>query len=370
MTFLDALLAEAGNRRRIERIAVWRAFRAAHPVEALAGDARERLAARLVALARDGAVELPAERGAGWDRSARPPLPEWVRLPKAAEGPAAFDPLAVHWAPELGFVPALPRIDHPDDLLAIQAFFASGGRERPVIPMRERSVQIFGDEKRLDRLVNTPLFSEGRLTLAMLRCFAMAPPLVYEDGPAEARGRPVLVIENHHTWWSFCRWNAREGAYAAVVYGAGGGFGRDAVAFLAERCRVVGAPGAVYFGDLDRDGLVIPSRAATSFAPAHGLRLEPALRWYRLLLARASNARLPTGPALDEEGVEWLPTSIQDEVRSHFQAGRRIPQELVGTEELARSAVTSGVSTEAEDPCGNTESSGGLSKQDVDAPGR
>lgn len=335
MTLLDALLQEAGLRRKLDRTAVWRAFRAAHPVEATSGEARERLVARLSALAAEDRLVLPAPTGSGWDRSARPPLPEWVRLPAPPEPPVELDLLSVPWAPELGFVPSLGRIDRPSDLLALQRFFTTGGRTRPVVPMRERSVQLFGDEKRLERLVHTPLFGEGRLDLASLRCFAMAPPLVYQDGPPGSRGRPVLVAENHHTWWSFCRWNARVGEYSAVVYGAGGAFGRDAVAFLAERCRALAAPHADYFGDLDRDGLVIPWRAATSFAPVQGLRIRPGARWYQLLLRRAEDVVLPTGAALSEEGLEWLPESLAVEVRAHFQAGRRIPQELVGTEELA-----------------------------------
>ncbi len=336
MTLLDALVQEADGRRKLDRTAVWRAFRSAHPVEATSGEARERLAARLIALAAEDRLVLPAPTGSGWDRSARPSLPEWVRLPAPPEPPVGLDLLSVPWAPELGFVPSLRRIDRPADLLALQRFFTTGGRTRPVVPMRERSVQLFGDEKRLERLVHTPLFGEGRLELASLRCFAMAPPLVYEDSPLVSRGRPVLVVENHHTWWSFCRWNARVGEYAAVVYGAGGAFGRDAVAFVAERCRALDAPHADYFGDLDRDGLVIPWRAAMSFAPAHGLRILPGVRWYQLLLDRAEEVQLPTGPSLTEEGLEWLPIDLRGKVSDHFRAGRRLPQELVGTEQLAR----------------------------------
>ncbi len=336
MSLLDALVQEAGGRRKLDRTAVWRAFRSAHPVEATSGEARERLAARLSAIAAEGRLVLPAPTGSGWDRSARPPLPEWVRLPAPPAPPVEFDLLSEPWAPELGFLPSLGRIDvPPDELKAVQQFFTTGGRTRPVVPMRERSVQIFRDEKRLERLIHTPLFGPGRLNLASLRCFALAPPLVYEDGPPASRGRPVLVVENHHTWWSFCRWNARVGEYAAVVYGAGSAFGRDAVAFVAERCLALAAPHADYFGDLDRAGLAIPWRAATSYAPAHRLHIRPGERWYRLLLRRAESVVLPTGDALSEEGLEWLPGSLAVEVRAHFQAGRRIPQELVGTEELA-----------------------------------
>ena len=37
-------------------------------------------------------------------------------------------------------------------LLKLQEFFADGGRDRQPVPLKERSLQIFGDEKRLDAL--------------------------------------------------------------------------------------------------------------------------------------------------------------------------------------------------------------------------
>ncbi len=335
MSLLEALIEVARGRRRVDRADVWRAFQSVHPVEAAAGDARERLVARLRALAAEGRLALPAETGGSWDRSARPAFPEWVRLPRAAEPRPAVDVKAVPWAPELAFILGLPKVEHMDELFSIQRFLSSGGRSRALVPMRERSVQLFGDEKRLDRLVRTPLFGEGRLTLEVLRCFSMAPPLAFEKGPAGSERRPVLVVENHHTWWSFCRWNAREGEYAAVAYGTGVAFGRQAVEFLSERCREWGAPLVLYFGDLDREGLEIPLRAVR-FAERHGLRLLPDRRWYTRLLERAGSAPLPRGTPMAVEGVlGWLPEELREEVRRHFEEGVRVPQELVGTELLA-----------------------------------
>jgi hypothetical protein len=334
VSLLDALLEAARGRRRLGRAEVWRAFQRVHPLEAVADDARERLIARLRALAAEGRLSLPAEAGSSWDRSARPAFPEWVLLPRSEPPLPVVDVKAVPWAPELAFVRELPKVEHVDALLAIQRFLAAGGRSRPLVPMRERSVQLLGDEKRLERLARTPLFEEGRLTLALLRCFSMAPPLALESGPTGCEGRPVLVVENHHTWWSFCRWNAREGAYAAVAYGAGGAFGRQAVEFLAERCRQWGSPFVLYFGDLDPEGLEIPLRAAR-FAQQHGLRILPERRWYARLLECAGSAPLPVGAPLPvEDTLSWLPDDLREDVRLHFEQGLRVPQELVGTEVL------------------------------------
>jgi hypothetical protein len=122
-----------------------------------------------------------------------------------------------------------------------------------------------------------------------------------------------------------------------VVYGAGGGFGRDAVAFLDERCRGWGTTTAEYFGDLDRDGLVIPWRAATQFAAGSELRLVPATRWYERLLQRASGADLPVGPPIEvtADASSWLPAHLRDAVAASLARGVRVPQELVGSEQLS-----------------------------------
>ncbi|HYB37040.1 MAG TPA: hypothetical protein VEF72_15670 [Mycobacterium sp.] len=39
------------------------------------------------------------------------------------------------------------------------------------IPMRERSLDIFGDEKLLETRINGPLFRPGRLTFALLETY-------------------------------------------------------------------------------------------------------------------------------------------------------------------------------------------------------
>jgi hypothetical protein len=263
----------------------------------------------------------------------------------------AFDVHSFPWAPELAFVPDLPRVEHPEELLAIQRFLASGGRHRLVVPMRERSVQLFGDEKRLEQLRRGSLFGPGRLSLATLRCLSVSPPLAMEVGPPGSAGRPALILENHHPWWSFCRWNQQHGAYSYVVYGAGASFGAEALRFLADTVMDGRdeAPVLHYAGDIDAEGLRIPWRAAP-IAAELGLRLLPAARWYARMLAEADalaragvplsvDQAIPIGPEL-----AWLPEALHAAVRDAFAAGRRVPQEVVGTEVLA------GEGREAEEP--------------------
>lgn len=180
---------------------------------------------------------------------------------------------------------------------------------------------------------------------------AVSPPLAMEAGPPGSESRPTLILptlilENHHPWWSFCRWNRRHGAYRCVVYGAGAGFGEEALRFLAdlltEEASSVGSPPELqYVGDLDIEGLKIPWRAAP-IAAGLGMRLLPAERWYRRMLERAEaleRSGLSFSAEPGEVGAEiaWLPEPLQMPVRRRLAAGRRVPQEILGTEELTLS---------------------------------
>jgi hypothetical protein len=121
------------------------------------------------------------------------------KLPDA-EAPR-FDPAAIEWQPELAFLRSTRLGIAGDDLLKLNAYFAARGVERLAVPVKERSIEIFGDERRLDALRTTALFADGRLTLEQLCCFAVTEPLGWKRGP-HAEG-PLIVIENASSplWW-------------------------------------------------------------------------------------------------------------------------------------------------------------------------
>jgi len=331
MTLIQAIRAMAGRKRRVALHDLWRAFARAHPQEARGLHKRSDLERRLRSLEDDEQISLPAASGKRWDRTAHPALPEWVML-SAVPATAQDAAPPIPWAPELAFMADDRLRRYRQDALAIQEFLANSGRSRPMVPSRERSVELFGDEKRLDALLKSPLFAEGRLSLDTLRCHALGVPLALERGPAGTTGQPCLVIENHHTWWSFCRWNQRVGAYSAVVYGSGSALGRGQVEFLVRQCADWQTCDIHYFGDLDPSGLRIPARAARQVS--NGVRILPATAWIQLLLRQAEQVDLPVGRPLQvkPEDLGWLEPPEQAMVRGWFARGVRIPQELVGTD--------------------------------------
>ncbi len=334
------LLDLAEGRARLELDVVRKAFQQVHPELATAPSARGKLRQLLDTLQLDQRLELPKGRHL-WDTSVLPPLPNWVQLPRESVSAEKPDLRAIPWCPELRFL-ATTRVFVPlADLLKLQEFFARGGRERPLVPIKERSLDLFGDEKRLDQLVrSSALFGDARLTPETLRCLIVPEPLPWAAG-LDSSG-PLLVIENAATWYSYSRWNAQTEEFSAVVYGCGNRF-MDSVTYLAEIFKTLGGVRRVfYFGDLDPQGLLIPQEAS-SRAQAVGLpQVEPHLWSYRQLLTVVNPQRQRyEGEPPPSTLCDWL-WDHAEPARQLFAAGQRLAQEHIGWEFLQTKAGTEG----------------------------
>lgn len=243
-----------------------------------------------------------------------------------------IDLTSIAWEPELRFVTEARLGVAAGDLLKINAFLAEGGRGRPIVPIKERSIQIFGDEKRLDALLPTALFRPGRLTLEALRCEFIGEPLAWARGPHT--GGPVLIIENAATWHTYCRWNAERGLFSAVVYGKGLVI-QDSVRYLVGIFKEIGGAQRVqYFGNLDPAGVAIASRAS-AYARQCGLpEIEPHLWSYKKLLELGQGKEVEwEGDPIDKATLAWLGVLVEP-VQKLFADGKRLAQELVGWEYL------------------------------------
>lgn len=249
----------------------------------------------------------------------------------------------VPWAPELSFLATMSNAKikiSSEDLLALNRFFLEGGRSRPVVPTKERSLQIFGDEKRLDSVVRSPaLFTEGKLSLAMLQARWVREPLGWRQGPM--RNGKFLVLENAATWDSFSQWNQQVAAYAAVIYGAGhrffdGAYSLHEIVSHCGECQEIW-----YFGDLDPEGLRIPVAAANRYLQ-EGFPAPRPLTWaYKKLLeigtlAMPEEVENPENPETEnkESPIAWLGDELAVPVKALFSQKKRIAQEALGWEFL------------------------------------
>ncbi len=331
MSLAVAALAEAlahGERRRLRLQEIRSLWRAADPLSASAEDAHERFRSALDALVKSGVIVLPASPSA-WDRSITPSLPRTIVV-AGRPAPSLLAPVTA-WVPTLSFA-ASER--HPATLRALHAINdwlkRNRDRELPIVPVAERSLEIFGDEKRLDDLCAQDGLFGGRLRLADLACERLSPILAWH--PGRSGSDCVLVVENAAAFASFRRFNELSGRWAAVVWGAGNAF-RHHHRGLADIFAASGAVRAAYFGDLDPGGIEILAAVIRD----RGSDLVPHRGLYAALVARQRVRRAPEAAVQADRAESALRTCLPelvDSLLSLWRQGLVLPQEGYGYQAL------------------------------------
>jgi hypothetical protein len=231
------------------------------------------------------------------------------------------------WAAELDDVGLLGSADRR--LLAAVNAWLARRREREV-PLRERSLDVFGDEKLLERSLASPIFAPDRLTLEQLRTRHCWPPVEQVDLGRDA----WLIVENYTTFRSLTD-RARElGFRGRIVWGSGTQVGTR-LAALADTAPVPSR--CWYFGDVDAGGMR-SARLAVERAVELGLpALRPATGLYRMLLEHSPirPRRSRPAPALAAWATQWLGDELAPDAAAVLTDGTRIVQEHIGLERLA-----------------------------------
>ena len=332
---------------RIDQAALWRAFAAAFPHRPTGPAERALFAVALQALAQRDVVRLPPARGTRWDRAQKPPVPRSIDLVDpgdalAQAGAGDFDWRAYPWHQRLHWVSDMRALSRGQIhfLRRVHHGLVKGWFTRPA-PIKYRSLQLTGDEKRLAQLAQTGLFAPGKLDFALLGCFPDHPPLAWE--PIAATGGALLVFENAGAFML-----ARQllGALARPPY--------QLLAYGSGRTLPAGLPhlltigrtitGIFYVGDLDPLGLDIAvdarERAEVLGLPA----VRPAPGWHLALLDAAAalghpdgwpNPKSHTASRSLDELLAFLPQAARLRARAVLTAGRRIPEEVMGPAEMS-----------------------------------
>ncbi len=328
----DALRAAGPVRIRLDDL--WALWVTAAP--RLAGDPAQAaaLAAALRELADQGVVELPAK---AWDTSMTPPLPRSVRIPAARQTARDRAWMRFLWRHELGWVASLPTLSDARlrDLIAINDWLArTTSGKVPVVPLRYRSAEIFGDEKRLDGMSRTSLFGPGRLSLHMLACRRIPAPL---PAMVIGAGPDVLVVENSDTYWVAAETlsHLRNHPVGVLAWGCGKAFPSQVATLGVDVAGRGPATGRVwYWGDLDPPGLLIAAEAAAAATAAAASRILPATG----LWAAMANCPVQEPRSIDwssAPGQRWLGAQLWDQLAHVRRANGRVAQESVPAEMIA-----------------------------------
>ncbi len=312
-------------RRRVPLPELWRLFDEVDPATRGSTRRRQLLADCLAELDTTGVIELPA--AASFDRTQRPPLPRFITIP--TPDPSRSPTRGPVWHPDLSWAATLRVTGAQAELLKqVNAWlFRGAGAAQPQVPLRERSLELLGEEKALDTLVGTSLFGPGRLTLELLRTYRVTLPL---HVTSVGSGDVLLVVENSDTFDSLRRaLSEAPGRVGTLAWGAGAGF-ESSVLWVASMKPAVRE--IRYFGDLDAAGLRIPA-AASRLACQEGLpAVRPATALYTALLAvgHRRDAQLPLDAQRADELVGWLDLQHRQPCRLLLTGGHRIAQEAVG----------------------------------------
>jgi len=264
------------------------------------------------------------------DRTRMPPLPGFVDVVRPRASSGRGDARGHGWRPELSGVLALTPPPTPAEqrvLRTVNRWLADRGDDAPLCGSRERSLEVFGDEKLLDeRLRSGRLFAAGLLSYELLRSRRISPGLVCEP---VGRAPAVLVVENTDTFRSVADVLAAmaDPPVGLVAWGAGAAFEQSCEALLALRVSREPVRRAFYFGDIDPSGLRVPARAAELVAP---LPLLPAAPLYTLLLDRDQRGagRERMGEATQRH-LRWLGEPLASRARAVIESGARLAQEAL-----------------------------------------
>jgi hypothetical protein len=328
---LQAIL-EQRTRKTTDLSDLWHAWKTANPESVAGGTSRVDLSTSLSALASDNVIRLSKETDGG-----NPALPVRVTRLKPTALTPARPPIA--WRPELAW--AVNTALTNAQLVALQAvntWLRDKPANLPRAGIRERSLDIFGHEKKLDTLLAGPLFQPGRLTCDLLATSRITVPLRHTF---VGTGSALLVVENVDTYATMARLCTELNTSVSVV---GLGSGTEFHSSINAITDLPQITDVLYFGDLDQAGLTIPQNASAAADPAVP-PVRPAAGLYRLLLTTPHRqpGQKPMTTSEAELLCAWLAPQATDrdvvgDTVHLLTSGQRIPQEALRYDILAASS--------------------------------
>lgn len=335
--FERAILASAASRVGAKEL--WRALAQVFPHRTSGPAERWLLLDALRSIAARGSIRLPPELGKRWDRSMAPAVPTSVDIVRDLASPPRFRWQTFPWHPNLHWVVECRSLSRQqvEFLRRVHDGFVNGAFREPA-PLKYRSLQLTGDEKALASLATTSLFGTGRLTLELLACLPDALPLAWE---AVGDGGRMVIFENAGPFAVARRvlTGTKFRPYDVVAYGGG----RSVLASLGHVKTMERSIKTIhYVGDLDYAGLDIASVAQKCSRDLGLPDILPADELHRQMILTAEVFGYPQGwPSKerfsDSEIQRVLGALVPErrpQVASILQAGRRIPEEILGPNEL------------------------------------
>lgn len=229
------------------------------------------------------------------------------------------------------------------------------------VSLNERSFQIWGREKFLQREQGNKVLAHCGITLEQLFVYQTTEPLAYYSGSRKCP-QNVLILENKDTFYSMRRhfMNGNGKIFGeeigTVIYGAGKGILRSFADF--EFCvepHINNAANTIlYFGDLDYEGIGIYERLAECFGESSAnipycdkeviasnrqarQAILPFVQAYKKMLQKAQQYGMDFLPETSEKQnrhisgafFSYFSKEITKKIKQILESGKYIPQEII-----------------------------------------
>jgi hypothetical protein len=200
---------------------------------------------------KDKSIALPKSKDAKYWIKGKPELPQWIKILNIKK---SKEEEVIYWHPKLSFMYNESNFLTRELAKQINNYLINRKKNPFSIAIKERSLQIFGDEKKLDSLRKGTIFQH--ITLEDIDCYLVPIPII--STKLNNNSNKIIIIENYNTYNSFCRYNQKTNYYCEVIYGWGVNANSDEmVQAIYERWERNNKLSVYYFGDIDPTGVNI-----------------------------------------------------------------------------------------------------------------
>ena len=325
--FFTKLKQEDKNKIYFERLRT--IFLSLFPEQKFIIDCDNNITNLLLQMEEDELINLPSKKGTHWECMPNYFRPKWIQVISELKNKVIND---VVWHPKLKWA---TDIKHPAQLeIAIKINnYLKNNSSKMNIPLNERSLMIFDDEKKLASLTQGESLFGGKLSIKDLNCYQVTHPFCYSS-PVSCKTNRILILENAATYHSFCRWNDLNQQYQAIVLGSGGMF-ENSHWSLETTFSILPDVGFEYFGDLDPSGLRIPANINKERLKNKLTQIIPQQWLYEQMIAAKKHfISKDKETECTQEDILWLPCNLRNETKELIKNNQRIPQEILNLEWL------------------------------------
>lgn len=269
-----------------------------------------------------------------WDATKSTPRPLWIELPSEEKRKKLTPWKNEIWVPQMSWVTKINRMPPQthNDLQRINDFLKIPKGDLP-FPEKERSIQLFGDEKRL-RELHTKYGKYDDL-FNLTNSYKTHKPLTFRRYSTNYAN--AIILENRDTFDSFCRVNSslKTPNYRYIIYG-------DGMEILERYDDILQfekvPPNIGYFGDLDPSGLYIAQHLQKQIRTDECQLVLQFSPFYKRLVEvyKKQKWEFKFKAQHNPFTLDFVPPSEKGYIESLFRNNNRIPQELLNIEEIKR----------------------------------